>query len=209
MGDRANTILWSKNENGSVDLSPAIYTHWSGELNNAISELKKYYKSNKNVDTNWNPKYRLEVARVFPIFVKILNDMGLEPQVEMYDFRKDGLKLPTANDMHSIADDRGLYLIEIPSFNVENSEYKYDQRLELECRLNLLFEPNEVGFSTIKDELTDFDLEHNLPILKKLLRGEIETWLSDLGIEVKFEIIKGYKGYRDITDTISKEVETN
>jgi len=206
MGDRANTVLWSKDSNGTIELSPAIYTHWSGDLDLGIKKLKEHYESNKEVDTNWNVQYRLEVPRVFPVLVNILSELKMNPQVEMFDFKRDGDKLPTANDMRTCADDQGLHLIEIPSFEVTNSEYKYDRRMDLDYSLNLLFYPNEVGFYSVgldKENGTDFDLEENYKKLKDLIKGEVDSWLGDLGIEVKLELKKAHRGWLDITDKFS------
>ena len=186
MGNRANTVLWTKDSNGSIELSPAIYTHWSEDLQVGIKKLKDYYESNKDKDAGWHVEYRLEIPRVFPKLVNILSEMGMNPQVEMFDFNKEVRELPTANDMRTIADDQGLHLIEIPSFEVTNSEYKYDRRMDLDYSLNLLFEPNEVF------EFADFDLEENYKLLNNHIKDEVDSWLTDLGFEVKLELKKAH-----------------
>lgn len=197
MGNRANTVLWTKDSNGSIELSPAIYTHWSEDLQVGIKKLKDYYESNKDKDAGWHVEYRLEIPRVFPKLVNILSEMGMNPQVEMFDFNKEVRELPTANDMRTIADDQGLHLIEIPSFEVTNSEYKYDRRMDLDYSLNLLFEPNEVF------EFADFDLEENYKLLNNHIKDEVDSWLTDLGFEVKLELKKAHRGWNDITDKFS------
>lgn len=203
MGNRANTVLWTKDSNGRIETSPAIYTHWSEDLPKGFKKLKEYYESNKDKDANWHVEYRKEIPRVFPRLVNILTIMGMNPQVEMYEWDKDARELPTANDMRTVADDQGLHLIEIPSFEVTNSEYKFDTRMDLDYSLNLLFEPNEVGFYSVgldRENGTDFDLEENYKILKDLIKGEMDSWLGDLGIEVKLELKKAHRGWKDITD---------
>ena len=203
MGNRANTVLWTKDSNGRIETSPAIYTHWSEDLQVGIKKLKDYYESNKDKDAGWHVEYRLEIPRVFPKLVNILTMMGMNPQVEMFEWNKDARDLPTANDMRTIADDQGLHLIEIPSFEVTNSEYKHDRRMDLDYSLNLLFEPNGVDFYSVildKDNGTDFDLEENYKLLNEHIKAEINSWLGDLGIEVKLELKKAHRGRNDITD---------
>ncbi len=206
MGNRANTVLWTKDSNGIIETSPAIYTHWSEDLQVGIGKLKDYYESNKDKDANWNVEYRLEIPRVFPRLVNILSEMGMNPQVEMFDFDNEAKELPTANDMRTVADDQGLHLIEIPSFEVTNNEYKYDRRMDLDYSLNLLFEPNGVDFYSVindKDNGTDFDLEENYKLLGEHIKAEIDSWLGDLGIEVKLELKNAHKGWLDVTDKFS------
>ena len=41
MGNRANTVLWTKDSNGIIETSPAIYTHWSEDLPKGFEKLKE------------------------------------------------------------------------------------------------------------------------------------------------------------------------
>ena len=65
-------------------------------------------------DTNMYPAMRLEVERCFPILVCELDKYNIEYQVFNFnDASNYTTELPKANDMPIIADDYGLYLVNV------------------------------------------------------------------------------------------------
>ena len=139
MGDRANVVLYEKlprrtatnpNDKEVFNYSPVIYTHWGGgNVGNVIQEIYNLYK-NDTSDTSFEVSMRLEVERVFPNLLTSFIKNGMQPCV--YNWNSDDFKykLPTANDMPIIADDRGTYFVNIYTWHVTNSNYDYAPVLE-------------------------------------------------------------------------------
>ena len=140
MGARANVVLVGTlpkntavnmtNENKLV-YSPVIYTHWyGGEINNVVQTFIDKYITDTS-DTNMEPTMRREVERAFPIFTEILDEKGIKYQVFNFprsaDFER---KLPTANDMPIIADDYGLYIVNVNTMSGHVSMFDWKRATE-------------------------------------------------------------------------------
>ena len=127
MGDRATVLLYSQDERG-YSYSPVIYTHWMGSnVEETVSKMQRMYMEN---DTNrdWNPQFRQEIERVFPILCAYMGKDGHNPSVYNFDTALDFVdKLPKANDMPIIADDWGLYLINVMTLDGVWSSYSWDE----------------------------------------------------------------------------------
>ena len=125
MGARANVVLYNETKEG-IEYSPVIYTHWGGsEINNVVQTfIDKYH--NDDSDTNMYPAMRLEVERCFPVFTRLLDNRDIEYQVFNFnDASKYTTELPKANDMPIIADDYGLYLINVETMTAHKSEFDW------------------------------------------------------------------------------------
>ena len=125
MGDRATVLLYSKHEEG-YRYSPIIYPHWNGgEVENTVSKMQRYYLEN-DADRNWEAHMRQEIERVFPILSAYMGKDGHTPSVFNFDNASDFRDtLPTANDVPIVADDRGLYLVDVATLNGTWSEYDW------------------------------------------------------------------------------------
>ena len=135
MGARANIVLVGTlpkntavnmtNEN-LLDYSPVIYTHWYGhKINNVLQDFIDKYNTDTS-DTNMEPAMRREVERAFPIFTKLLENKRIEYSV--FNFPRAGdfeTKLPTANDMPMIADDYGLYIVNVNTMSAHVSMFDW------------------------------------------------------------------------------------
>ncbi len=130
MGARANVVLYNEID-GEVEYSPVVYTHWGGDkINNIISTYIDRY-DNDISDTNMYPHMRREIERMFPQFTRMLEYREIEYQVCNFSYARDYIRrLPTANDMPIIADDYGLYLINIGNLTAHKSEYKWKREEE-------------------------------------------------------------------------------
>ena len=125
MGARANVVLYNETKEGT-EYSPVIYTHWGGsEINNVVQTfIDKYHDDDS--DINMYPAMRLEVERCFPVFTRLLDNRDIEYQV--YNFNNASnytSELPKANDMPIIADDYGLYLINVETMTAHKSEFDW------------------------------------------------------------------------------------
>lgn len=129
MGDRANVVLYNETKEG-IEYSPIIYTHWGGgNVEKCIEDIANLYE-NFTGDTNWEADMRIEIERVFPKFLLSYAKYELEPNVYNFDnAHKYKQKLPTANDTPIIADDRGLYRVNINGFRYTVSHYDWDKAL--------------------------------------------------------------------------------
>lgn len=132
MGDRANVVLYNETKEG-IEYSPVIYSHWGGsEMNSVVQEFIDVY-NNVVSDTNMYPAMRREVDRCFPVFTRLLDKKQIEFCVNNFDNATDYMKeLPTANDMPIIADDWGLYLVNVATMTAHKSEYDWDKALEVQ-----------------------------------------------------------------------------
>lgn len=130
MGARANVVLYNEIDE-EIEYSPVIYTHWYGERVNGIIN---HYISNYNddtTDTNMYPQMRREIERMFPQLIRMIEQQEIEYQVCNFSYARDFVhKLPTANDMPIIADDYGLYLINISNLTAHKSEYRWEREEE-------------------------------------------------------------------------------
>ena len=129
MGDRANVVLYNETKEG-IEYSPIIYTHWrGGKVELCIKEVANLYE-NFTGDTNWEADMRIEIERVFPKFLVSCIQNELEPNVHNFDdAQKYKQQLPTANDTPIIADDRGLYRVNINGFRYTVSGFNWDKAL--------------------------------------------------------------------------------
>lgn len=139
MGDRANVVLYEKlprrtitnlNDKEVFNYSPVIYTHWGGEnVEEVIQEVQRLYEIN-NVQRFYEVSMRVEVERVFPNLITSFVKNGMQPCV--YNWNADNFKdkLPTANDLPIIADDRGTYFVDIYTWDITVSHYDYAPVLE-------------------------------------------------------------------------------
>ena len=125
MGARANVVLYNKTKEG-IEYSPVIYTHWGGsEMNNIVQSFIDLYHTDDS-DTNMYPAMRLEVERCFPILVCEIHKYNIEYQVFNFnDASKYTTELPKANDMPIIADDYGLYLINVKTMRAHKSNFDW------------------------------------------------------------------------------------
>ena len=125
MGARANVVFYNNSNNGK-EYSPVIYTHWYGSnMQDILNEFKDIYESDTS-DTNFYPAMRVEIDRVFPVFTKLLNAYEVEYCVNNFDNAKDFInELPSSNDMPMIADDYGLFLVDIKTMEIVKSEYDW------------------------------------------------------------------------------------
>ena len=125
MGARANVVFYTDSGNGK-EYSPVIYTHWYGSnMQDILNEFKDIYESDTS-DTNFYPAMRVEIDRVFPVFTKLLNAYEVEYCVYNFDNAKDFInELPNSNDMPIIADDYGLFLVDIKTMEIVKSEYDW------------------------------------------------------------------------------------
>lgn len=125
MGARANVVLYNETKEG-YEYSPVIYTHWGGsEMNSAVQIfIDKYHDDDS--DTNMYPAMRREVERAFPVFTRTLENLDIEYQVFNFnDASNYTSELPKANDMPIIADDYGLYLINVETMTAHKSEFDW------------------------------------------------------------------------------------
>ena len=129
MGARANVVLYNKTKEG-YEYSPVIYTHWGGsEMNSVVQSFIDLYHTDDS-DTNMYPAMRLEVERCFPILVCEIHKYNIEYQVFNFnDASKYTTELPKANDMPIIADDYGLYLINVKTMTAHKSEFDWNKEL--------------------------------------------------------------------------------
>ena len=125
MGARANVVLYNETKEG-IEYSPVIYTHWGGgEMNSVVQSFIDLYHTDDS-DTNMYPAMRLEVERCFPILVCEIHKYNIEYQVFNFnDASKYTTELPKANDMPIIADDYGLYLINVKTMTAHKSEFDW------------------------------------------------------------------------------------
>lgn len=139
MGDRANVVLYEKlprhtatnpSDKEVFNYSPLIYTHWGGEnVEEVIQEVYRFYDSDIS-DTSFNVSMRVEVERVFPILLTSFIKNAMQPCVYNWNADDFKYKLPTANDMPIIADDRGTYFVNIYTWDITVSYYDYAPVLE-------------------------------------------------------------------------------
>jgi hypothetical protein len=129
VGARANVVLYNETKEG-IKYSPVIYTHWGGsEMNSVVQSFIDLYHTDDS-DTNMYPAMRLEVERCFPILVCELDKYNIEYQVFNFnDASKYTTELPKANDMPIIADDYGLYLINVETMTAHKSEFDWKREL--------------------------------------------------------------------------------
>ena len=129
MGARANVVLYNETKEG-YEYSPVIYTHWGGsEMNNIVQSFIDLYHTDDS-DTNMYPAMRLEVERCFPILVCEIHKYNIEYQVFNFnDASKYTTELPKANDMPIIADDYGLYLINVETMRANKSNFDWEREL--------------------------------------------------------------------------------
>ena len=129
MGARANVVLYNETKEG-IEYSPVIYTHWGGsEMNSVVQSFIDLYHTDDS-DLSMEPAMRLEVERCFPILVCELDKYNIEYSVFNFnDASKYATELPKANDMPIIADDYGLYLINIKTMTAHNSEFDWKKEL--------------------------------------------------------------------------------
>ena len=137
MGDRATVVLYEQlpkqtivnNSNADVyNYSPVIYTHWAGGRVEEIVQSVQQFYIERTEDRNMTPFLRQEVERTFPILVNAFAQAGAEPSV--YNFRdmwKFKYVLPSANDMTIVADDRGLYLVNVETMFGVWSDYDWEK----------------------------------------------------------------------------------
>ena len=127
MGDRATVILYSQDETG-YSCSPVIYSHWMGSnVEETVSKMQRMYLEN-DADRNISPQFRQEIERVFPILCAYMGKDGHNPSVYNFDNALDFTQeLPTANDMPIMADDWGLYLINVITLDGFWSEFSWDE----------------------------------------------------------------------------------
>ena len=125
MGARANVVLYNETKEG-IEYSPVIYTHWYGHKMNTVVQtfIDKYHDDDS--DTNMYPAMRREVERAFPVFTRLLDNRDIEYQVFNFnDASNYKSELPKANDMPIIADDYGLYLINVETMTAHKSEFDW------------------------------------------------------------------------------------
>lgn len=125
MGARANVVLYNETKEG-YEYSPVIYTHWHGHKMNTVVQtfIDKYHDDDS--DTNMYPAMRREVERAFPVFTRLLENRQAEYQVFNFnDASNYTTELPKANDMPIIADDYGLYLINVETMTAHKSEFDW------------------------------------------------------------------------------------
>ena len=125
MGARANVVLYNETKEG-IEYSPVIYTHWYGHKMNTVVQtfIDKYHDDDS--DTNMYPAMRKEVERAFPVFTRLLENRQIEYQVFNFnDASNYANELPKANDMPIIADDYGLYLINVETMTAHKSEFDW------------------------------------------------------------------------------------
>ena len=129
MGARANVVLYNETKE-EIEYSPVIYTHWGGgEINNVVQTFIDMYH-NDNSDTNMEPTMRREVERAFPVFTRLLENRQIKYQVFNFNDASDYMsETPKANDMPIIADDYGLYLINVETMTAHKSEFDWKREL--------------------------------------------------------------------------------
>ena len=125
MGARANVVLYNETKEG-YEYSPVIYTHWGGyKMNDLVQSYIDMYH-NDDSDLNMEPAMRLELDRCFPVLARKFDNNVVEYCIFNFDNAKDFAdKLPSANDMPIIADDYGLYLINIRTMTAHNSAFDW------------------------------------------------------------------------------------
>lgn len=125
MGDRATVLLYGKDNDG-YRYSPIIYTHWGGSrVDEVISEVQRFYIENDE-DRNMEPSMRQEIERVYPHVIMFMVFGKFEPQTYNFDKSyKHRWKLPTANDLPIVADDRGCFMLNVATLNGVWSSYDW------------------------------------------------------------------------------------
>jgi hypothetical protein len=92
-----------------------------------VSKMQRMYMEN-DADRNMNPEFRQEIERVFPILCVYMGQNGHNPSVFNFDFAREFTdELPTANDMPIVADDWGLYLINVMTLDGVWSQFSWDE----------------------------------------------------------------------------------